>query len=95
MKDAVARMGRVVDEEDRPVAGALVSVTSGSAPTPETGRRTDAGGSFRVALPPGRFRIEAVLPDGRRGECEASGGAGEAIVIRVEARPGRGGGRES
>jgi hypothetical protein len=77
----------VVDAGGQPVAGAAVAVAWGTAPTPEIARTTDAEGRFRVGLPPGRFRIDAAAPDGRRGRVEVDGGPGGEIVIRVETRP--------
>ena len=89
MASRVLRRGRVVDTSGQPVAGALVSVVWGTAPTPEIGRRTDQAGAFQVALPDGRFRLRAKVPDGRSGEVEVQGGAGGEIEIRVDgpARP--------
>lgn len=69
----------------KPVAGALVSIVWGTAPTPEIGRRTDASGSFHVGLPPGRFRVEAVSPLGAVGHVNVEGGEGEEITIEVSA----------
>ncbi|HYU80323.1 MAG TPA: carboxypeptidase-like regulatory domain-containing protein [Vicinamibacterales bacterium] len=84
MVHRVLRRGRVVDSQGRPVAGALVSVTWGTAPTPEIGRRTDDAGSFHVGLPPGRFRLQAIAVDGRTGETEVEGGSEIEIVIRLD-----------
>lgn len=77
----------MVDAGGSPLPGALVSVVWGTAPTPEIARRTDAAGGFQVALPPGRFRIEAVTQRGKgEVEIEVDGGAEEAIVIRIGGR---------
>lgn len=80
------RRGRVVDEEGGPVAGAMVSVVWGTAPTPEIGRRTDDAGAFQVGLPPGRFCVKAVTTSGGAGEVEVEGGEGGEIVIRIDPR---------
>jgi protocatechuate 3,4-dioxygenase beta subunit len=84
MPQRVLRRGRVIDASGQPVAGALVSVVWGTAATPEIARRTDAAGAFQVALPDGRFRIRATVPDGRSGQVEVQGGAGGDIEIRVD-----------
>lgn len=81
------RFGRVVDSESNGVAGALVSVMWGTAPTPEIGRRTDDGGAFHVGLPKGLFRLQAVTESGSAGEVEVEGGEGGEIVIRIDAPP--------
>ena len=78
----VSRAGRVLDATGQPVAGAVVAVVSGTAPTPEIGIRTGADGRFRVALPAGKFRLQAHAA-GQAGEVEVQGGAGEEILIRV------------
>jgi hypothetical protein len=51
---------------------------------PDIGRRTSGEGAFQVALPSGRFRLQAVAPDGATAELEVEGGTGDEIVIRVE-----------
>lgn len=84
MRDRVLRRGQVIDAGGQPIADAMVSVVWGTAPTPEIGRRTDETGRFQVALPPGRFRVEAVAPGGATGLIEVDGGAGDAIVLRIE-----------
>jgi hypothetical protein len=79
------RTGRVVDTVGRPVAGALVAVVWGTAPTPDIGRRTNDEGAFQVGLEPGRYRIQAVTP-GAKGEVEieVEGGQGEEIIIQIQ-----------
>jgi hypothetical protein len=52
------------------VAGALVAVEWGTAPTPEVAIRADKDGIFRLALPSGRFRVEAKASDGATGSIE-------------------------
>jgi hypothetical protein len=81
------RRGRVVDGEGRGVAGALVSVAWGTAPTPEIGRRTGEDGGFHVGLPPGKFRVQAVTDAGASGQIDVEGGEGGEIVIRVVQAP--------
>lgn len=85
MPDRVLRRGRVIDADGRPVAGAFVSVTWGTAPTPDIARRTGDDGAFKVGLPPGRFRIRATASESRSGELEVEGGEGDEIVITVKA----------
>jgi hypothetical protein len=62
--------GRVVREDTTSVAGALAAVEWGTAPTPEIAIRADDNGIFRLALPSGRFRVEARGPDGATGSIE-------------------------
>jgi hypothetical protein len=62
--------GHVVREDGTPVAHALAFVGWGTAPTPEIAFRIDENGIFRLALPSGRFRIEARGPDGVTGSVE-------------------------
>jgi hypothetical protein len=57
----------VLWDDGSPVAGALIAVASGTAPTPEIAIRCDARGEFRISLPRGRFVVEARSPDGRVG----------------------------
>lgn len=64
MPHAILHSGRVRYADERPAAGAIVSIARGTAPTPEIGIRCDAHGRFRIALPPGRYEIEARAPDG-------------------------------
>jgi hypothetical protein len=85
MPDRVLRRGRVIDADGRPVAGAFVSVTWGTAPTPDIARRTGDDGAFQVGLPPGRFRIRATASESRSGEVEVEGGEGDEIAITVKA----------
>ncbi|WP_211098447.1 carboxypeptidase-like regulatory domain-containing protein [Skermanella stibiiresistens] len=78
--------GQVLRDDGAPVPGALVAVVSGTAPTPEVGIRCDSEGRFRIALPPGRFRLTAHAPDGALGstEIEAVGATAAAPVeIRI------------
>ena len=77
------RHGKVVDGDAHGVAGALVSVVWGTAPTPEIGRRTGHDGTFQVGLPPGTFRLNAVAESGFAGQVEVEGGEGGEIVIRI------------
>jgi hypothetical protein len=84
MRERVLRRGRVIDADGRPVAGAFVSVTWGTAPTPDIARKTSDDGVFQVGLPPGQFRIKATASGSRAGEVEVEGGEGEEIVITVK-----------
>lgn len=83
MRERALRRGQVIDAGGRPVVGAFVSVTWGTAPTPEIARKTTEDGVFQVGLPPGRFRIRATAPDSRSGDVEVDGGEGDEIVITV------------
>jgi hypothetical protein len=80
------RTGRVVDEDGRFVAGAFVTVVSGTTPVPELALVTEDDGTFSIGLPQGRFRLRANTADARSGEAEidetAETGEGE-LVIRV------------
>lgn len=60
----------------------MVMVVWGTAPTPEIAIVTDDDGRFRVALPPGRFRLEAHA-GGARGdiEVEVAGSAPEIAIV--------------
>jgi hypothetical protein len=84
----VLRRGRVIDADGRPVAGAFVSVTWGTAPTPDIARKTGDDGAFQVGLPPGKFRIRATASESRSGEVEVDGGEGDEIVITVRGSNG-------
>jgi hypothetical protein len=67
MADAVLHDGRVRRQDGAAAPGPIVAVTRGTAPTPEIGIRCDVEGRFRIALPPGRYEIEARAPDGELG----------------------------
>ena len=62
--------GHIVREDGRSAAGALAAVEWGTAPTPEIAIRANENGIFRLALPNGRFRVEARAPDGAIGSIE-------------------------
>ncbi len=81
MAHSVLHRGRVRWEDGSPVPGALVAVAAGTAPTPEIAIRTNEAGEFRIALPPGKFRIEAHGPHGARGSHELHVSASE---VRIE-----------
>lgn len=74
MVETVLHRGRVVSRTGRGIARALVAVAHGTAPTPEIGIGCDADGCFGVALPPGRYTIEARGPDGRLGSVTITTG---------------------
>jgi hypothetical protein len=88
MRERVLRRGRVIDAEGRPVAGAFVSVTWGTAPTPDIARKTGNDGGFQVGLPPGKFRIRATASGSRSGDVEVEGGEGDEIVITLNVSKG-------
>lgn len=76
----------MVDGHGDGVAGALVMVVRGTAPTPEIGIVTDAAGGFAIALPEGRFTIRAVK-DGASAENDVTAEAG---APEIEIRLGEG-----
>jgi hypothetical protein len=79
--------GSVVWDDGAPIEGALVAVTSGTAPTPEIAIRTGPDGSFKVALPNGLFHLEARAPNGRTGVTDVlvdDAHAAPAILILLE-----------
>jgi hypothetical protein len=79
------RRGTVVDDQRTPVAGALVAVEWGTAPTPEIAIETERGGGFSIALPvEGRYRLRATAPGGESGSKEIDGAGTEEIVIVIE-----------
>jgi hypothetical protein len=84
MSRPTLRIGRVVDDAGQAVAGAMVTIESGTALTPEITLITDSEGRFRLGLPPGRFRLRAQSTDGRSGTRDVVGGpSDEEIVIQV------------
>ncbi len=84
--DAVVHHGRVLRAEGSPVANALVAVARGTGPTPEIAIRTGADGGFRIALPAGRYRIEAHSGDGAAGGQDLSVG-GDAVTFEIVIEP--------
>lgn len=78
------RYGRVTEADGRPVSGALVGVVSGTGPTPEIAIRTDQEGAFRIGLPRGTYRLQAMTADGRQGTVETDGDADVDIVIKLD-----------
>ena len=80
----------MIDADGHPVVGAFVSVTWGTAPTPDIARKTTEDGVFQVGLPPGKFRIRATASESRSGEVEVEGGEGDEIVITVSVSKGSG-----
>ena len=71
--------------DGKPVAGAIVAVAWGTAPTPEIGIVTGDDGGFMVALPPGRFRLQANA-EGKSGQAEVEvDGEPPRIEIRLGA----------
>jgi hypothetical protein len=84
MRERVLRRGKVLDVSGHPVAGAFVSVTWGTGPTPDIARKTGDDGVFQVGLSPGKFRLRATASESRSGEVEVDGGEGDEIVITVK-----------
>lgn len=83
MSGARQREVIVRDPSGLPVAGAIVEVVQGSAVTPEVGRITDAKGTLRITLPPGRFMLRASTGQGEVGVLEIENDGDEIIEIRV------------
>jgi hypothetical protein len=83
--------GHVVREDATSVAHALAFVGWGTAPTPEIAFRADENGIFRLALPSGRFRVEARGPDGATGSIELTIESEalqfEIVLTRPDAKP--------
>lgn len=73
----------MIDAAGRPAQGAIVVVVSGTAPTPEVGIRTDADGRFMVALPAGKFHLQASTRTDT-GSVDVDGGESSEIVIRLQ-----------
>lgn len=73
--------GIVKDEQDVPVAGALVAVEEGTAPFPDMALYTDAEGHFTIDLPMGRFRLAAYSQDGGHGFVQCDSTINDSIVI--------------
>lgn len=63
LSPGAALRGRVVDEDGRPVAGALLSLAAGGGDEPFRRSRPSQGPPFRSA-PDGTFRVERLLPQG-------------------------------
>ncbi|MGI9179162.1 MAG: TonB-dependent receptor [Longimicrobiaceae bacterium] len=88
--EPVSLFGRVTDEADAPVAGAVVTLTeSGAGPQRRT-TLTDAEGAYRlVGLPAGRHRIVVAHLGYANEEREVSLAAGERrrldFTLRIEA----------
>ena len=78
--------GQVVREDGTPVPGALVAVVRGTAPTPEIGIRADAAGRFAIALPPGRFVVQAHSTEHGRGTA-ALDVEGTPVAFRIVLSP--------
>ncbi len=76
----ILHRGRVRWDDGTGVAGALVSVASGTAPTPEIAIRCDADGAFRIALPGGTFQIEASAEDGTKARVDVQ------VDVQVDAK---------
>lgn len=74
----------VRDAAGRPVAGAIVEVSHGTAPVPEVGRVTDSEGRLSLHLPMGRFRLRALTATGESGETDADGASD--VIIEIEVR---------
>ena len=77
------RTVRVLDARGHPVAGAFVTVVSGTAPTPEITLLTNAEGRVRLGLPPGTFTLQAQTPEGTKTTVEVTGEDAEEIELRL------------
>lgn len=74
--------GRVVGSDGAGLSGALVYVKSGTGPAPEIAFRSGRDGRFRIALPPGRYVLEARSAQGQLGETELATGR-EAMRFEI------------
>ncbi len=88
MGNTVRHEGRVRYRSGEFAAGAIVAVQRGTAPTPEIAIRCDAKGGFHIALPPGRYDIEARAPGGEFGTVSVETGS-EAQIIEIVLNDGR------
>jgi hypothetical protein len=81
--ERVLHHGRVTDRRGAGLGHALVYVARGTAGTPEIAIKCDLAGRFRLALPPGRFQIEARSTAGTIGaiEIEVSKGDEEIAIV--------------
>ncbi|MCK1506841.1 carboxypeptidase-like regulatory domain-containing protein [Bradyrhizobium sp. 18] len=85
MDEKILHHGRVTDRQGTGVGDALVYVVQGTASTPEIAVKCDAAGHFRLALPPGQFRIEARSMAGAVGSTEIEVSKGdEKIAITID-----------
>ena len=87
MAKSLLHEGLVVRADGTPVAGAMVAVASGTAATPEIAIRTNGEGRFRIALPNGRFVLEAHGADGSAGSVELTV-EGEERDFNITVKPG-------
>jgi hypothetical protein len=82
--ERILHHGRVTYRHGAGVGDALVYVVQGTASTPEIAVKCDAAGHFRLALPPGHFRVEARSMAGAVGSTEIEVSKGDeriAIII--------------
>ncbi|MCA1542240.1 carboxypeptidase regulatory-like domain-containing protein [Bradyrhizobium sp. NBAIM32] len=83
--ERILHHGRVIDRYGAGVGDALVYVVHGTASTPEIAVKCDASGRFRLALPPGHFKIEARSMAGAIGATDFDVGTGdERIEIIID-----------
>jgi Carboxypeptidase regulatory-like domain len=82
MGNPVMHEGRVRYRSGEFAAGAIVAVQRGTAPTPEIAIRCDAKGGFHIALPQGRYDIEARAHNGEFGTVSVATGS-EAQIIEI------------
>jgi protocatechuate 3,4-dioxygenase beta subunit len=75
--------GLVLDDGERPVNGAMVSVVEATAPVPEIALVTDDDGRFGFGVRPGTYRLQATAADGRRGTAVWSSERPAMLVITV------------
>jgi Carboxypeptidase regulatory-like domain len=80
LAEPILHQGRVLWDDGTIVPGALVAVTSGTAPTPEIAIRANANGEFRIALPSGTFGIEARAPNGATGSVDVVVGTQPTVI---------------
>ena len=78
---------RIIDEENRPVRGAQVSVVRSSVPFPEVAIIADDDGIVHLDLPRGEFTFRAYASGGRQGEASVTTPVDDITAIRI--RSGR------
>lgn len=75
-----------VSDSSGPVAGAAVSLLSGSVPLPDIAALTSASGTFRMGVPaPGDYTVVCTAPDGRsvRRDFKVRQGAGAQVYVQL------------
>lgn len=81
-------LGQAVDEQDRPVAGCVVSVVRSAGPHPDIAAVSGADGHFEFDhVPTGRFTLRGFGPEGELGEIDGVCPPGSPASVRLVLRP--------